>query len=45
MPRSTRDRRRRSRDGSDDDKRRRSRDDSDDEDIDEVWRAGTTKPR
>jgi hypothetical protein len=25
--------------------RRRSRDDSDDEDIDEVWRAGTTKPR
>ena len=28
-----------------DDRRRRSRDDSDDEDIDEVWRAGTTKPR
>jgi hypothetical protein len=38
MPRS-RDRSSRDRD------RRRSRDDSDDEDIDEVWRAGTTKPR
>mmetsp|Transcript_6664 Transcript_6664/g.18692 ORF Transcript_6664/g.18692 Transcript_6664/m.18692 type:complete len:658 (-) Transcript_6664:23-1996(-) len=34
----------RSRDRSSRD-RRRSRDDSDDEDIDEVWRAGTTKPR
>ena len=36
----------RSRDRSSrDDRRRRSRDDDSEEDIDEVWRAGTTKPR